>query len=104
MDLKKPEGTVREKLARMDWMSVASSSPLYVTDLSVTSGNFLVIASTTSVAIALTWGGIQFAWGSARVLVPLIVGLLGLCGFLVYEAVYAAHPLVRVVKVSSESV
>jgi hypothetical protein len=44
--------------------------------------------------IALTWGGIQFPWSSARVLVPLILGLLGLAGFLVYEAKLAQHPIV----------
>ncbi|KAF7309858.1 MFS general substrate transporter [Mycena indigotica] len=41
-------------------------------------GNLLVVASTTSVVIALTWAGIQFAWTSAKVLVPLTLGLLGM--------------------------
>jgi hypothetical protein len=50
------------------------------------SGNLLIVASTTSVVIALTWAGIEFPWSSAKVLVPLVLGFLGLAGFLVYEA------------------
>ncbi|KAI0310338.1 MFS general substrate transporter [Amylostereum chailletii] len=71
--------TLREKLARMDGV-----------------GNLIVIASTTAVVIALSWGGLEFAWSSARVLVPLVVGMVGLCGFLVYEATLAKHPSVPI--------
>ncbi|KAJ7784904.1 major facilitator superfamily domain-containing protein [Mycena maculata] len=74
--LRTPAGTTREKLRRMDWM-----------------GNFLVIASSSAVIIALTWGGIQFPWSSPRVLVPLCVGMFGLCIFLVYEGKFAQYPL-----------
>jgi hypothetical protein len=58
------------------------------------SGNFLVIASSSAVVIALSWGGIQFPWSSGRVLVPLISGLVGLVGFIAYEATLAKHPMV----------
>ena len=53
------------------------------------------MGSTTSIVIALTWGGIQFPWGDARVLVPLIVGLVGIVVFIVYEAKVPKEPLVR---------
>lgn len=59
------------------------------------SGNFLVVASSASVVVALTWGGVKFAWSSVHVLVPLIVGLVGLGLFLIYEATYSKDPLVR---------
>lgn len=62
---------------------------------SLYSGNFLVIASSSSTVIGLTWGGVKFPWASAHVLVPLIVGLLGLIGFMAYEATLARVPLVR---------
>ena len=60
----------------------------------VCSGNFLIIASSTSVVIALTWGGVQFPWTSAHVLAPLILGLVGMVFFMAYEAIFAREPLV----------
>ncbi|KAK7059979.1 iron permease [Favolaschia claudopus] len=75
--LRTPPGTLREKLQRIDYI-----------------GNILVVGATTSTVLALTWGGIQFSWGSANILVPLIVGLCGLAVFLIYEARFAAHPMV----------
>ncbi|KAJ7167213.1 major facilitator superfamily domain-containing protein [Mycena crocata] len=77
--LKTPKAPLREKLKRMDWI-----------------GNSLIVASTTSIVIALTWAGIQFPWSSAKVLVPLILGLFGLAGFLVYEAWVPEYPIVPV--------
>ncbi|CDO74981.1 hypothetical protein BN946_scf184945.g53 [Trametes cinnabarina] len=70
-----PEGSMREKLTRIDWF-----------------GNFLIIAGTTLALLALTWGGIQYPWNSAHVLAPLIIGfaLIGL--FLVYEAFVPLEP------------
>lgn len=58
-------------------------------------GNLLVIGSTVAYAIALTWGGTTAPWGSAMVLVPFVLGLVGLVGFIAYEMVLATHPLVR---------
>ncbi|CAK5284764.1 unnamed protein product [Mycena citricolor] len=75
--LKTPSGTLREKLGRIDY-----------------AGNVLVVGATTSAVLALTWGGIQFGWGSAQVLAPLILGLVGLVAFMVYETFVASNPLV----------
>ncbi|PCH33069.1 MFS multidrug transporter [Wolfiporia cocos MD-104 SS10] len=74
-----PPGTLRAKLARIDWV-----------------GNALVMGSTTAVVLGMTWGGVQYAWGSAQVLVPLIVGFAGLGAFMLYEALWATYPLVPV--------
>jgi hypothetical protein len=59
------------------------------------SGNAIIVASSTAVVIGLSWGGVQFSWSSARVLVPLILGLLGFLAFGMYEAYVASHPIVR---------
>lgn len=48
-------------------------------------GNAILITSTVSVLIALTWAGAVHPWSSYKVIVPLILGLLGLAGFCVFE-------------------
>lgn len=58
-------------------------------------GNFIAMGSTTATVLGLTWAGIVAPWGSARVLVPLILGVCGLVGFMVYEALRPANPLVN---------
>ncbi|KZT23032.1 iron permease [Neolentinus lepideus HHB14362 ss-1] len=75
--LRTPPGTFAEKLKKIDWI-----------------GNALVVASTTSTMIGLTWGGVEYKWTSYHILVPLILGLAGLVGFLLYEAFVAKNPLV----------
>lgn len=57
-------------------------------------GNLLVIGSTVACTIGLTWGGTTAPWGSATVLVPLVLGLTGLVVFIAYEATIATHPIV----------
>ncbi|KAF8069218.1 Mfs1.2, partial [Lyophyllum atratum] len=84
--LKTPQGDVRKKLAKMDWF-----------------GSFLVIASSVSLAIALTWAGITFSWSSPQVLVPLILGIVGLVCFFVYEIRWASHPIVPYAAISNRT-
>lgn len=48
-------------------------------------GNTLIIASTVSVLYALSYGGTRYAWSDARVLSSLIIGLIGLVLFVIYE-------------------
>ncbi|KAK0616905.1 multidrug resistance protein Fnx1 [Immersiella caudata] len=50
-------------------------------------GNALLIASVVAVLLALTWGGTESPWSSARTLVPLILGLAGHVAFLVIESI-----------------
>ena len=50
------------------------------------SGNALLIASVVAVLLALTWGGTENPWSSWRILVPLILGSLGLAAFLAIES------------------
>ncbi|KAI0292637.1 major facilitator superfamily domain-containing protein [Multifurca ochricompacta] len=79
MRLKTPYATLKEKLSRMDFI-----------------GNILITGSTTSTVIGLTWGGVQFAWSSASVLVPLIIGLVGLGVFIIYEIYLCKPPVVPI--------
>lgn len=62
--------------------------------LSFLSGNLLVVVSTTITVIALTWAGTQYPWSSYQVLVPLVLGLIGLAAFFVYEFKWAKEPVV----------
>ncbi|KAI1779316.1 MFS general substrate transporter [Hypoxylon cercidicola] len=56
--------------------------------------NSLLVASTVSVLIALTWAGSEYPWSSYRVLVPLIIGLFGLVGFFCLEgSTWVAEPV-----------
>ncbi|KAF9461629.1 MFS general substrate transporter [Collybia nuda] len=76
LKLRKPaRPPVRTILSTVDWI-----------------GNTLIIASTASCVIALTWAGIKFPWTSANVLCPLIIGVAGLVGAVLYNVLYAAHP------------
>jgi len=77
MDLKTPEGTVREKVKRIDFV-----------------GNFFVITGITCICMAITWGGVTFPWDSFRVLVPLILGFALLVVFGIWEGKFAKHPVV----------
>nr|VWO95841.1 N-acyl homoserine lactonase (AHL-lactonase) (Acyl-homoserine lactonase) (EC [Ganoderma boninense] len=77
LKLPTPPGTFAEKFKRLDWI-----------------GNILVIGGTTSVTIALTWGGVFAPWSSAKVLTPLIIGLAVLVNFIIWEARWAVNPLV----------
>ncbi|CCM02629.1 uncharacterized protein FIBRA_04732 [Fibroporia radiculosa] len=75
--LPKPDGDLRSKLRRIDWI-----------------GNAIVMSSSTAVVIAMTWGGVEYAWISAPVLVPLVLGMVGLGCFLLYEGLCAKNPLI----------
>ncbi|KAF2153550.1 MFS general substrate transporter [Myriangium duriaei CBS 260.36] len=81
-------GTTVAKLKRVDYVGIV-----------------VFVGSTTSVLIPLTWGGVMYAWTSWRTLVPLIVGLVGLAFFLVWEEKFAAEPLIplRVFKTANNA-
>ncbi|RDL36049.1 putative multidrug resistance protein fnx1 protein [Venustampulla echinocandica] len=48
-------------------------------------GNLLLIASTVSILYALTYGGALTPWSSWRIILPLVVGLVGLGVFMFFE-------------------
>ncbi|KAJ6543871.1 iron permease [Mycena capillaripes] len=77
LSVRHPEGTIRSKLARVDWI-----------------GNAIVIVGTGLAIIGLTWGGIRYSWASIEVLAPLIIGLSLLVAFAVYEAKVPIRPTI----------
>ncbi|KAM3423644.1 hypothetical protein BST61_g1064 [Cercospora zeina] len=75
------QGTVRQRLACIDWY-----------------GGSLLTGSTISVLLGISWAGSRYEWSSWPVLLPLLLGFLGIVGFVVLEAVkkkveYALMPL-----------
>ncbi len=64
----KKESTVMEKIKRIDWI-----------------GNILFVASVVAILIGITWGGSVYPWSSFRVIVPLVLGFVGLIVFELFE-------------------
>ncbi|KAF4628694.1 hypothetical protein G7Y89_g9459 [Cudoniella acicularis] len=62
------EGSIRTKLRTFDWF-----------------GSFLFVAALTSCLVLVTW----------RTLVPLILGIFGLIGFIIYSVYISTEPLIR---------
>ncbi|KAJ6131688.1 Major facilitator superfamily domain general substrate transporter [Penicillium samsonianum] len=48
-------------------------------------GNILIMGATAAVLCALTYGGSRYAWSSWRIIVPLVLGLVGLVIFMIFE-------------------
>ncbi|EMD32296.1 hypothetical protein CERSUDRAFT_119013 [Gelatoporia subvermispora B] len=86
MKLPTPPGTFVEKVKKVDFI-----------------GQTLIMGSTAACVIALAWGGVTFPWKSAHVLVPLVVGLVGLVAFGVYEAFFCHNPIVPLKIISNRT-
>ncbi|KAI9055073.1 hypothetical protein LZ554_000038 [Drepanopeziza brunnea f. sp. 'monogermtubi'] len=61
-------GTVWDRTKRVDWL-----------------GNFVLIGAVTAILLALAWGGTKFSWSSWHILLPLVMGFLGLVGFAIIQ-------------------
>ncbi|KAF8525872.1 iron permease [Hysterangium stoloniferum] len=81
-----PRTNMAKKLMSIDWV-----------------GHFVIIASTASCILALTWAGIEFPWTSVQVLAPLICGLVGIGGALIYEALLAKNPTIPIIILSNRT-
>ncbi|OMP86687.1 putative MFS-type transporter [Diplodia seriata] len=58
-------------------------------------GNAIIMGATVAMLFAVTYGGTRYAWSSAHTLVPLILGLLGLVLFALFErSPFAANPVI----------
>ncbi len=71
--------TLATKLGSLDWL-----------------GNVVFIGASSSVLIALGWAGAggEYSWSSYRVVVPLVVGMVALAGFIVLEGSrFVANPM-----------
>ncbi|CAH0052769.1 unnamed protein product [Clonostachys solani] len=58
-------------------------------------GLFLFMASGASFLIPLTWAGSRFPWASYQVILPLILGVLGLVSLGFYERRVASRPIFK---------
>ncbi|KAI9737569.1 MAG: hypothetical protein M1834_009724 [Cirrosporium novae-zelandiae] len=70
--------SLKKQLRRVDWI-----------------GSIIFVGSATSFLIPITWGGVMYPWDSWRTLVPLLLGIAGLVGFILYEKYVAVEPLIR---------
>lgn len=61
-------GTLIAKVKKFDWL-----------------GSIFFIASTVSLLIPMTWGGVMYPWNHWRTLVPLLLGVAGIIGSGFYE-------------------
>lgn len=71
-------GKLVEKLGRFDWI-----------------GSVLFTASSTAFLFGVTTGGVMYAWGSFRVILPLLLGVAGLVAFGFYEVKLAKEPMIN---------
>ncbi|TXT11261.1 hypothetical protein VHUM_02012 [Vanrija humicola] len=79
LPLKPVHGSVREKLRKLDYY-----------------GSLLTLAWAVLVLLALSWGGTQYAWSSAAVIAPLVLGGLLLILFIFVEAKLVPLPLIPI--------
>lgn len=73
----KPEGSLRAKLAKIDYI-----------------GTFLVSAGVVLVLLGMTFGGNEFAWDSAAVICCFVLGGLAICAFTYYNFSMSKNPLI----------
>ena len=70
-------GGIRDQLTRLDY-----------------TGNLILIASVSSILLALSWAGNMYPWSSWHTCLPLVLGFLGLILFLLYEgSVWCRQPI-----------
>ncbi|KAF2675367.1 putative MFS drug efflux pump [Microthyrium microscopicum] len=56
-------------------------------------GGFLLLGGLLLFMAAVQWGGYQYAWGSAHVVAPLVIGIVMCIAFAVYEWKFARYPM-----------
>lgn len=75
-------------------VSASITTSINILSLPFISGLVLIITGTTSVSLALAWGGDKLPWNSYQVLVSLCVGFACLVTFFFVEFNMAKHPTV----------
>jgi len=58
-------------------------------------GSALMLISSTSFLVGMSWGGNKYQWKSAAVLIPMFGGLAGLIVTVLYERYSATNPFLR---------
>ena len=57
-------------------------------------GAFLLTASVTSFLMPVSWGGAVFPWSSWHTIVPLVLGVVGIIAFILFELLVSKEPLI----------
>lgn len=76
--LKSAQTSLGQKLLEVDWI-----------------GALLFVVSTTALLIGITWGGVQYAWGSYQTLLPICLGAGGVGVTLLWERLGVSKPFIR---------
>lgn len=76
LTLKPPSATFRQRLGEVDWL-----------------GGALFTVSVTSFLVAVSWGGLQYAWNAWQTILPLVAGIVGIVGSIYYEGWWAKRPV-----------
>lgn len=61
--------TLEEKVRQIDWI-----------------GNSVLVASVVSILIALSWANTRYAWSEYQIIIPLVLGFVGMGLFFLYES------------------
>ncbi|KAJ2817311.1 hypothetical protein IWW50_006213, partial [Coemansia erecta] len=75
--LSPPTGTVKDKLARIDF-----------------TGAFFLLSGLVLLVLVLNWGGKNYKWNSAPIIVTLVLSLLLLAVFIYIESKHARDPII----------
>jgi len=75
---KRVPGGLMEKVGRFDW-----------------TGSVLFTASSGSFLFGLTAGGIMYPWNSVTIFVPIVLGIVGLVAFAVFDLRFAKEPIMH---------
>ena len=59
-------------------------------------GVVIISGSMLALLLGVTTGGVLYPWSSARVVTPLVMGALGIAGFVKYEALVPALPMIPI--------
>ncbi|KAJ7204692.1 MFS general substrate transporter [Mycena pura] len=86
LNVKTPRENLKTKLLQVDWL-----------------GNAFIISSTCSCMLGLSWAGVSFPWSSPQVLVPLIVGMVGMVWSVYYESRWPVKPTIPLVVLSNRT-
>ncbi|KAI4130802.1 MAG: hypothetical protein LQ347_003249 [Umbilicaria vellea] len=78
LHLNKRLGSIYSKLLVFDWI-----------------GAIVLTASATSFLMAISWGGVMYSWSSWQTILPLLLGVFGIIGFICLESYLAREPLIR---------
>ncbi|KAJ5749656.1 Efflux pump [Penicillium manginii] len=78
LNQKSVPGSLISKLVKVDWI-----------------GAFLLTASATSLLLTLSWGNVMYPWSSWHTILPLILGVVGMAGFVMYDGKVPHDPIVR---------